>query len=86
MDTCPTLHHTSAEADTSEYRQDPKGLRVHKKTDGVHNQHATGCCLGAILLLDEVVVRELNEVATCVLLIIYRTCCRTAGSGKEKEK
>ena len=62
------------------------GLRVQKINIRVHNQQATCCCLGAILLRNEVIVRELNEEATSELLIICRTCCRKAGSGKRERK
>ena len=68
------------------------GLRVQKINIRVHNQQATGCCLGASLLRNEVVVRELNEEATSELLNICRTCrsratgCRQRGGGETKEK
>ena len=68
------------------------GLRVQKINIRVHNQQATGCCLGASLLRNEVVVRELNEVATSELLIICRTCrsratgCRQKGEERQKKK
>ena len=68
------------------------GLRVQKINIRVHNQQATGCCLGASLLRNEVVVRELNEVATSELLIICRTCrsrakgCHQKGEKRQKRK
>ena len=37
------------------------GLRVQKINIWVHNQQATGCCLGAHSLCGEAVVRELIE-------------------------
>ena len=40
------------------------GLRVRKINGWIHNQQATGCCLGTHSLLDEVGVCELNEVAS----------------------
>ena len=42
--------------------------------------------LGTILLRNEVVVRELDKVATCVLLIICRTCLSKSGFRKKREK
>ena len=84
---------TSAEAKRLSTDKNQIGLRVQKINIWVHNQQATGCCLGASLLLNEVVVRELNEVATSELLIICRTCrsrakgCRQKGEEtKEKER
>ena len=92
MDTCPTLRHTQRKQQRLSTDKNQIGLRVQKINIRVHNQQATGCCLGASLLRNEVVVRELNEVATCVLLIICRTCrsrakgCRQKGRRQKRKK
>ena len=82
----------TAEATTSEYRQEPNRTKSPEDNIRVHNQQATGCCLGASLLRNEVVVRELNEEATSELLIICRTCrsrakgCRQKGRRDKRER
>ena len=92
MDTCPTLHHTQRKQQRLSTDKNQIGLRVQKINIRVHNQQATGCCLGASLLRNEVVVRELNEEATNELLIICRTCrsratgCRQKGEERQKKK
>ena len=82
----------TAEATTSEYRQEPNRTKSPEDNIRVHNQQATGCCLGASLLRNEVVVLELNEEATNELLSICRTCrsratgCRQKGKKRQKRK
>ena len=65
---------TSAEAKSLSTDKINIGLRVWKINRRIHNQQATGCCLGMHLLLDEVSVRELNEGNSRSLLVTYRTC------------
>ena len=92
MDTCPTLHHTQRKQIRLSTDKNQIGLRVQKINIRVHNQQATGCCLGASLLRNEVVVHELNEVATNELHIICRTCrsrakgCRQKGEERQKQR
>ena len=50
-----------------------KGLRVQKINIQVHNQQATGCCLGAFSLRDEVVVRELIEASDHLLSYLSKS-------------
>ena len=89
MDTCPTLQHTQRKQQRLSTDKNQIGLRVQKINIRVHNQQATGCCLGASLLRNEVVVRELNEEATLELLITCRsraTGCRQKGEERQKKK
>ena len=92
MDICPTLQHTQRKPKCLGTDKNQIGLRVQKINIRVHNQQAAGCCLGASLLRNEVVVLELNEVATSELLIICRTSrswatgCRQKGEERQKKK
>ena len=63
------------------------GLRVLKiiKRCSITNK-PQAAALGTILLRNEVVVRELDKVASCVLLIICRTCLSKSGFRKKREK
>ena len=92
MDTCPTLQHAQRKQQRLGTDKNQIGLRVQKINIRVHNQQATGCCLGASLLRNEVVVHELKEEATSELLIICRTCrswamgCRQKGRRDKRKR
>ena len=64
------------------------GLRVQKINIRVHNQQATGCCLGAHSLRDEVIVRELNEASDHLLPYLSKSGqgLPTKGGGETKTK
>ena len=64
------------------------GLRVQKINIRVHNQQATGCCLGAHSLRDEVVVHELIEASDHLLPYLSKSGqgLPTKGGGETKEK
>ena len=65
---------TSAEVKSLSTDKIQIGLKVQKINIRVHNQQATGCCLGASLLRNEVVVRELNEGNSGRRPVSCRTC------------
>jgi hypothetical protein len=63
------------------------GLRVLKITKrGSITNKPQAATLGTILLRNEVVVRELDKVASCILLIICRTCLSKSGFRKKRGK
>ena len=79
---------TLAEANSLSTDKNQIGLRVQKINILVHNQQATGCCLGTHLLRDEIVVRELNEASDRLLSYLLKSGqgLPTKGGGETKEK
>ena len=79
---------TSAEANSLGTDKNQIGLRVQKINIRVHNQQATGCCLGALSLRDEVVDRELNEASDHLLPYLSKSGQElpTKGGGETKRK
>ena len=77
-----------AEANSLSTDKNQIGLRVQKINIRVHNQQATGCCLGAHSLRDEVVVRELNEASDHLLPYLSKSGqgLPTKGGGDKKQR